>query len=113
MGAFKVRGGVNLLAQMNEAERARGLISASTGNHGQSIAYAGRLFGAAVRIVVPDGANPGNKVAAMRGLGADVIFHGKSFQVLGRPLRSTGAAAWVPVRALRERASTHRRSRDA
>ncbi len=79
VGAFKVRGGVNLLAQMNEAERARGLISASTGNHGQSIAYAGRLFGAAVRIVVPDGANPG-KVAAMRGLGADVIFHGKNFE---------------------------------
>jgi len=79
VGAFKVRGGVNLVAQMSEAERTRGLISASTGNHGQSIAYAGRLFGAKVRIVVPEGANPG-KVAAMQGMGAEVIFHGERFE---------------------------------
>lgn len=79
VGAFKVRGGVNLVAQMNPEERARGLISASTGNHGQSIAYAGRLFGAKVRIVVPEGANPG-KVAAMQGMGAEVIFHGARFE---------------------------------
>src|SRR5512139_2831049 len=76
VGAFKVRGGVNLVAQMSAAERSRGLISASTGNHGQSIAYAGRLFGVRVRIVVPEGANPG-KVAAMQGLGAEVIYHGE------------------------------------
>lgn len=79
VGAFKVRGGVNLVAQMSEDERKRGLISASTGNHGQSIAYAGRLFGATVRIVVPEGANPG-KVAAMQGMGAEVIFHGERFE---------------------------------
>ncbi len=79
VGAFKVRGGVNLVAQMTTAERSRGLISASTGNHGQSIAYAGRLFGVHVRIVVPEGANPG-KVAAMRGLGAQVIHHGTKFE---------------------------------
>lgn len=83
VGAFKVRGGVNLVAQMSEAERRRGLISASTGNHGQSVAFAGRLFGAAVRIVVPEGANPG-KVAAMRGLGAEVIFHGEKFEAAVR-----------------------------
>jgi threonine dehydratase len=79
VGAFKVRGGINLVAQMSASERERGLISASTGNHGQSIAYAGRLFGVQVRIVVPEGANPG-KVAAMRGLGAKVIFHGAKFE---------------------------------
>jgi len=79
VGAFKVRGGINLVAQMTAVERQRGLISASTGNHGQSIAYAGRLFGVQVRIVVPEGANPG-KVAAMRGMGADVIFHGTKFE---------------------------------
>ena len=79
VGAFKVRGGVNLVAQMTAAERGRGLISASTGNHGQSIAYAGRLFGVQVRIVVPEGANPG-KVTAMRGLGAEVVFHGSKFE---------------------------------
>ncbi|MBI3653933.1 MAG: threonine/serine dehydratase [Acidobacteria bacterium] len=76
--AFKVRGGVNLISQMSDAEKSRGVISASTGNHGQSIAYAARLFGVAARIVVPENANPG-KVASMRGLGAEVIFHGEKF----------------------------------
>ena len=79
VGAFKVRGGINLVSQMTAAERQRGLISASTGNHGQSIAYAGQLFDVRVRIVVPEGANPG-KVAAMRGMGAEVIFHGAKFE---------------------------------
>lgn len=79
VGAFKVRGGINLVSQMTPAERERGLIGASTGNHGQSIAYAGRLFGVQVRIVVPEGANPG-KVAAMQGMGAEVIFHGAKFE---------------------------------
>jgi threonine dehydratase len=73
-----VRGGINLVSQLTPDERARGLIAASTGNHGQSVAYAGRLFGVAVRIVVPEGANPG-KVAAMRGMGAEVILHGARF----------------------------------
>ena len=45
IGAFKVRGGVNLVAQLSPEERELGVISASTGNHGQSIAYAARLFG--------------------------------------------------------------------
>lgn len=78
VGAFKVRGGVNLVAQLSPEERQRGLIAASTGNHGQSVAYAARLFGVPARIVVPENANPG-KVAAMRGMGAEVIFHGAKF----------------------------------
>src|SRR5919198_4778198 len=57
VGAFKVRGGVNLVAQLSPDERERGLIAASTGNHGQSIAYAARLFGAAAIVCVPEGAN--------------------------------------------------------
>ena len=77
-GAFKVRGGLNLISQLNAEERARGVIAASTGNHGQSVAYAARLFDVSARIVVPEKANPG-KVAAMRGLGAEVIFHGAKF----------------------------------
>jgi len=77
-GAFKVRGGINLVAQLGASERERGLISASTGNHGQSIAYAGRLFGAKAVICVPEGANPA-KVAAMRALGAEIVFHGRDF----------------------------------
>src|SRR5436309_3542670 len=75
VGAFKVRGGINLISQLSTDERARGVIAASTGNHGQSVAYAARLFGVKARIVVPEGANPG-KVAAMQGMGAEVIFHG-------------------------------------
>ena len=78
IGAFKVRGGVNLVSQMSEDERRRGVIAASTGNHGQSVAYGARLFGVKARIVVPEGANPG-KVASMRGMGADVIFHGARY----------------------------------
>jgi threonine dehydratase len=78
VGAFKVRGGVNLISQLGPEERERGVIAASTGNHGQSVSYAARLFGVKARIVVPEGANPG-KVAAMRGMGAEVIFHGERF----------------------------------
>jgi threonine dehydratase len=78
VGAFKVRGGVNLISQLRGEERARGVIAASTGNHGQSVAYAARLFGAEARIVVPQGANPG-KVEAIKGMGATLIFHGENF----------------------------------
>jgi threonine dehydratase len=78
VGAFKVRGGINLISQLSQQERARGVISASTGNHGQSIAYAARLFGVKAVIVVPENANPG-KVSAMQGMGAEVIFHGVNY----------------------------------
>jgi threonine dehydratase len=78
VGAFKIRGGINLVSQLADDEKQRGLIGASTGNHGQSIARAGQIFGVDVKIVVPHGANPG-KVAAMQGFGADVIFHGENF----------------------------------
>ncbi len=66
VGAFKVRGGVNLLSQLSADERERGVIAASTGNHGQSIAYAARLFGVQATICVPEKANP-VKVTSMRG----------------------------------------------
>jgi threonine dehydratase len=78
VGAFKVRGGVNLLAQLTAEERARGVIAASTGNHGQSVAYAARIFGVRATVCVPEGANP-VKVAAMRGLGAEIVAHGRDF----------------------------------
>jgi threonine dehydratase len=78
VGAFKVRGGINLATQLTPEECQRGLITVSTGNHGQSVAYGARMVGAKARIVVPEGANPG-KVAAMEGLGAEVIFHGEKF----------------------------------
>jgi len=72
IGAFKVRGGINLLSRMSARDRAMGVITASTGNHGQSIAYASRLFGAKATVCVQKGANP-DKVAAMRALGADIV----------------------------------------
>ena len=78
VGAFKVRGGVNLISQLSADERERGVIAASTGNHGQSIAYAARLFGVTATICVPEGANQ-VKVASMRGLGAELIFHGRDY----------------------------------
>jgi len=78
VGAFKVRGGINLISQLSEDERERGVISASTGNHGQSVAYAARLFGVQARIVVPENANPG-KVAAIQGMSAELIFFGEKF----------------------------------
>lgn len=78
VGAFKIRGGLNLVSQLHEDEKQRGLIAVSTGNHGQSVAKAGQLFGVAVKIIVPVGANPG-KIAAMRGMGAEVIEFGEKF----------------------------------
>ena len=78
VGAFKIRGGINLIAQLSDEEKGRGVIAASTGNHGQSVSYAARLFGVKARIVVPRGANPG-KVAAMEGMGATVVFHGDNY----------------------------------
>jgi threonine dehydratase len=78
VGAFKVRGGVNLIAQLSAEERERGVIAASTGNHGQSVAYAARRFGVPATICVPEQANP-VKVASMRGLGAELVFHGRDF----------------------------------
>lgn len=78
IGAFKVRGGINLISRLSEVEREQGVVTASTGNHGQSIAYAANLFGVRAVIVAPEGANP-VKVEAMRGHGAEVVFHGRDF----------------------------------
>ena len=78
LGAFKMRGGVNLISQLSDDEKRRGVTAASTGNHGQSIAYAAGVFGVEAAIVVPEGANPG-KVESMQNLGANVIFHGEVF----------------------------------
>lgn len=78
LGAFKGRGGINMLASLTPEERERGVITASTGNHGQSIANACREFGVKAMIGLPEKANP-LKVAAMKALGAELIFHGENF----------------------------------
>jgi threonine dehydratase len=90
IGAFKVRGGVNFLAHLPAEQRARGVVTASTGNHGQSIAWAAQLFGVAATIVVPHGANP-VKVDAMRSLGAEVVFGGEDFEGSKRHARDLEA----------------------
>lgn len=77
-GAFKVRGGVNLISQLTPEERDVGVIAASTGNHGQSVAFASRLFGVRAIVCAPENANPG-KVAAMRELGAQVKLVGADY----------------------------------
>lgn len=76
--AFKVRGGINLVAHLSDADRRRGLITASTGNHGQSIAYAAGLFGVAATVCAPANANP-VKVDAMRDLGGTLVLEGRNF----------------------------------
>ncbi len=77
-GAFKVRGGINLLAAMEPDARTRGVVAASTGNHGQSVAYAARVFSSRATIFMPKDANP-LKVAATVSLGASVIQTGRDF----------------------------------
>ncbi|WP_017557702.1 threonine ammonia-lyase [Nocardiopsis baichengensis] len=74
-GAFKVRGGLVLLAGMSREERSRGVVTYSTGNHAQSIAYAARETGAPCAIVVPENPNP-VKAEAIRALGADLVEAG-------------------------------------
>src|SRR5688572_7223753 len=80
IGAFKVRGGINLVAAIEQGAEPRptGFCTASTGNHGQSIAYAARLFGYPAVIYAPENCNP-IKAAAMRRLGAEVVLHGLDF----------------------------------
>jgi len=79
-GAFKVRGGLVYVDRLRrERPEVPGLVSATRGNHGQSLAYAGRAAGLPVAIVVPHG-NSVEKDAAMAGFGAEVIVHGRDFQ---------------------------------
>src|SRR5262245_38432291 len=76
--AFKVRGGLNVVARLPKEHQRNGVIGCTTGNHGQSLAYACRVFGVRCVIVVPVGNNP-DKNAAMRALGAELIEHGKDY----------------------------------
>lgn len=77
IGAFKVRGGVNLVGTLDQNDTT--LVTASTGNHGQSIAYGGRLFGKRVIIYAPAENVNELKMQAIRDLGAEVRLHGRDF----------------------------------
>ena len=79
-GAFKVRGGLVYADRLTrERPDVTGIVSATRGNHGQSLAYAGRAAGLRVVIVVPEGNSP-DKNAAMQGFGAELVVHGADFQ---------------------------------
>ena len=77
-GAFKIRGGLNLMASLSAAERRCGVITASTGNHGQSIAFAAQLAGVSCIVAVPANNNP-QKNEKIRAFGATVVEHGRDF----------------------------------
>jgi len=80
IGSFKVRGGLVYFERLrNERPEIKGIITATRGNHGQSMAFAGRAVGVEVVIVVPKGNNP-DKNASMRSLGAELVEHGHDFQ---------------------------------
>ena len=72
-GAFKIRGGLNVVARLTDEERKRGIIVASSGNFGQAVAYAGRIFGAKVVVGLPEDPNP-SKVEAIEGWGGEVVL---------------------------------------
>ncbi|RKU39100.1 threonine ammonia-lyase [Candidatus Poribacteria bacterium] len=77
-GSFKVRGGLNFMHHLPQVQREKGVITATRGNHGQSIAYAAAQFGVKSTVVVPYGNNP-EKNSAMRAFGAELIEHGVDF----------------------------------
>jgi threonine dehydratase len=79
VGAFKVRGGLTLLAGMSVADRARGTVSYSTGNHARSLAYASKAYGAPCTVVMPAAASPA-KADAVAALGARVVLHGPDLE---------------------------------
>ncbi len=99
-GAFKVRGGVHLSATLTPGERAHGLVTCSTGNHAQSVAYGARLAGVPATIVMPASA-PASKVAAVRALGAEVVLVGANLGEAGEHARAravaTGASFVCPT----------------
>lgn len=78
IGAFKIRGGINLIGRMSAEERQRGVVTASTGNHAQSIAWAAQQFNVPAVIYMPEVSNP-LKLASTRRLGADVVLYGADF----------------------------------
>ena len=78
-GSFKARGAYLRIARLTDAERARGVIAASAGNHSQGVAFAATLLGAKATVVMPEGA-PLPKIEATKGYGADVVLHGSTVE---------------------------------
>jgi len=94
-GSFKARGAFSKLLALEPAHRARGVIAASTGNHGAAVAYAAAKLGIRARIMVPHGADPG-KLAAIRALGGELEVHGEDSAVAERYARRQAEQEDVP-----------------
>jgi threonine dehydratase len=93
-GSFKPRGALNKVLSLSDAERARGLVTVSAGNHAQAVAWAARLVGVPCAVVMPDSA-PRSKVEAVRGYGAEIVFHAEHatlFERVARLQKERGAA---------------------
>jgi threonine dehydratase len=96
-GSFKLRGALNKILRLTSHELATGVVAASAGNHGQGVAYAARLVGARATIVVPDDAVR-RKIAAIRGLGAEVVEVPGGYgaaEIAGRRMARERGAVWV------------------
>ncbi len=77
-GSFKIRGAYNKIANLSEAEKKRGVVASSAGNHAQGVALSGKLAGVKTTIVMPETASL-NKISATKGYGAEVILHGEIY----------------------------------
>jgi len=98
IGAFKLRGAYNALSLLSPEERARGVLTWSSGNHAQAVALSGRLLGVATTIVMPEDA-PAPKLAATRGYGAEVVLYDRKTAVreeLGREIAGERGLSIVP-----------------
>ena len=98
MGAFKFRGGFNAVSVLGDAERSRGVVAFSSGNHAQAVALAARLHGCAATIVMPHDA-PALKLAATRGYGAEVILYDRYTEdraAIARRLTEERGASLIP-----------------
>ncbi len=98
VGAFKFRGAGNAIAALDAAQRERGVVAFSSGNHAQAIALAGRLQGAPVTVVMPRDA-PIAKVEATRGYGAEVVLYDRyadDREAIGRRLAEANGLALIP-----------------
>ena len=96
-GSFKARGALSKTLSLSRTELDRGIVTASTGNHGAAVAHAARVVGAEVLVVVPEGANP-SKLAAIERLGARIHVHGSDSvesEIGARALASERGATFI------------------
>ena len=96
-GSFKVRGALNALSSLDRPRRGRGVVAASTGNHGAAVAFAAQRLGTRATVYVPETASP-TKVAAIRRLGGEIVPHGSDgveAEIEGRRVAAATDRAYV------------------